>query len=446
MTKISSSPSPKTFADAVKEHVLAPAAQKAAGTDGVLDASDAARIDALDGIDAHARTMLKDAAALTGTATPTVAAFVEAATARVKAAATAAAGPDGRLSSSDVSAMPGDLRLAFFALRGSDAPLVVPSRPGVSFSEAVVRDVCARYGLTDAGALIDQAVLLDDGNLYLKKSELEAAAQKLTANGPALSFSENVLASVMAEFGITDRDALLSIATQHDADGNRYLKKSELEAAAKVLTGRGAEIGIVSDIDKTVLPPSTNGQPLKDPYPGVSTLYRILESRLDGSGAAGDVVYVTARDPQSAAEVPAWLDLHRMPAGPIETGTSPLPWIAEDEKVKDIEKVFDATGDKKFVLFGDTSHRDPDVYKRIRAKYPDRVLAVVVHDVKNIDPARVEGMHLVKSYADAAAKLLGDGILDEASARAVMEAAQIEGHPITDAEIEALLDAHRPAP
>jgi len=443
MTKISSSPSPRTFADAVKENILAPAAEKAAGSDGVLDASDASRIDALDGIDAHAKTLLKDAANITGTNAPSVAAFVSAATERVKEMATTAAGPDGRLSSADVNSLPGDLRLAFFALRGASTPLVIPSRPGVSFSEAVVRDVCARYGIADVGALLDRALLLDDGNLYLKKSELEAAAQALTANGPALRFAESVIAGVMADFGLTDRDALLAIATMHDADGNRYLKKSELEAAAKVLTGRAVEIGIVSDIDKTVLPPSTNGQPLKDPYPGVSTLFRILESKLDGTGNAGDMHYVTARDPQSASVVPAWLDLHRLPAGPIETGTSPLPWIAENEKVADIERIFDATGDKKFVLFGDTSHRDPDVYKRIRAKYPDRVLAVVIHDVKNIDPARTEGMHVVKNYAHAAAKLFKDGVLDEPSARAVMDAAQIEGHPITDAEIETLIDEHR---
>lgn len=445
MSKISSSPSPRTFAEAMAENILAPAAEKAAGRDGVLDASDAGRIDALDGMEAHARTLLKDAATITGTSTPTVAAFVAAATDRVQNAASAAAGADGRLSSADLQALPADLRLAFFALREAGSGLVIPPHPGVAFSEAVFRDVCTRHGIQDAGALLERALLLDDGNLYLKKSELEAAARELTQApaGPALAFSESVLTRVMSSFGITDRDALLAVATRHDADGNRYLKTSELEAAAKALTGRAAELGIISDIDKTVLPPSSNGAPLKDPYPGVATLFRILESRLDHSGAPGDMHYVTARDPDSAAVVPPWLDLHRLPAGPILTGTSPLPWIAEDEKVRDIEKIFEATGDQKFVLFGDTNHRDPEVYARIRTAYPDRVLAVVLHNVKSSDAARTAGMHVVDNYAIAAAKLLKDGILDETAARAVMDAAQIEGLPITDAEIEALIAAQR---
>ncbi|MBN2361958.1 MAG: DUF2183 domain-containing protein [Deltaproteobacteria bacterium] len=446
MAKISASPSPRTFAEAVAENILAPAAEKAAGADGVLDTSDASRIDALDGLDAHARALLKEAAALTGTSAPTVAAFVTAATDRVKRDAAAAAGADGRLSSTDAAALPADLRLAYFALRGAGDPLTIPARPGVSFSEAVVRDVCARYGLTDAGALLDQALRLDDGNLYLNRRELEAAAKALNA-APAdrpLSFSEAVLTRVMSDFGISDRAALLALAARFDADGNRYLKRSELEAAAKVLVGRGAEIGVVSDIDKTVLPPTASGAPLKDPYPGVATLFRILESRLDGTGAKGDVHYVTARDPSSASEIPAWLDLHRMPRGPIDTGTSPLPWIAESEKVRDIEAIFEATGNQKYVLFGDTNHRDPEVYKRIREKYPARVLAIVIHNVKAADAARTAGMHVVDNYAVAAAKLLQDGVLDEASARAVMDAAQIEGLPITDAEIEELVDDHRP--
>lgn len=386
MPKISSSPSPRTFAEAVATNILAPAAEKAAGSDGVLDAADASRIDALDGMDAHARTLLKDAVALTGTAAPTVAAFVAAAKERVKSDAAAAAGADGRLSSTDARALPADLRLAYFALRGASDPLAIPARPGYAFSEAAVRDVCARYNLTDAGALLDRAIALDDGN--------------------------------------------------------RYLKKSELEAAAKALTGRAAELGIVSDIDKTVLPASASGAPLKPPYPGVATLFRILESRLDGSGAPGDMHWVTARDTARAAEVPPWLDLYRLPAGPIATGTSSLPWVAEPEKIRDISAIFDATGSQKFVLFGDTNHRDPEVYKAVREKYPDRVLAIVLHDVKNIDAARMPGMHVVDNYAVAAAKLLKDGVIDAIAARAVMDAAQLEGLNITDAEIEQLIDDH----
>jgi hypothetical protein len=61
--------------------------------------------------------------------------------------------------------------------------------------------------------------------------------------------------------------------------------------------------------------------------------------------------------------------------------------------------------------------------------------------VNNPSASRVEGLHLITNYAEAAAILLGKGVLDEGAARAVMVRAQAEGLTITDAEIDALIDA-----
>jgi hypothetical protein len=45
-------------------------------------------------------------------------------------------------------------------------------------------------------------------------------------------WSESVLEGVMSKNGITDRDAFIEFAKLYDMDGNRYLKGSELGAAA----------------------------------------------------------------------------------------------------------------------------------------------------------------------------------------------------------------------
>jgi len=45
-------------------------------------------------------------------------------------------------------------------------------------------------------------------------------------------WSESVLEGVMSKNGITDRDAFIEFAKSYDMDGNRYLKGSELGAAA----------------------------------------------------------------------------------------------------------------------------------------------------------------------------------------------------------------------
>lgn len=49
----------------------------------------------------------------------------------------------------------------------------------------------------------------------------------------SMNFREDVLLRVMESFGITDRDAFVVHASNFDSDDNGYLKKQELEAAAK---------------------------------------------------------------------------------------------------------------------------------------------------------------------------------------------------------------------
>jgi hypothetical protein len=202
-----------------------------------------------------------------------------------------------------------------------------------------------------------------------------------------------------------------------------------------------SELGIVSDIDKTVLPPATTAV-LPPPYPGIAALLRTLELR--AGGAAGDVHFVTARTPDGVVDIPAWMAAHDVPAGPIETGISGVPWVAQAEKVADVSRIFDARLGQPFVLFGDTSHRDPEVYAEIRTRYPTQVAAIFINKVNvTVNPARVAGMHLVNNYAEAAALAFGQELITEDEARAVMNAARTEGLAITAADIDALIEAAR---
>lgn len=212
---------------------------------------------------------------------------------------------------------------------------------------------------------------------------------------------------------------------------------------ASCATVPSVEIGIVSDLDKTVVPPA-DPDLSKAPYPGVTRLYQILELGL-GEGEAGDMYYVTARQPESVEEIPAYLEDHGVPAGPIETGVSGLPWVAEPEKVADVSKILDATGEQRFLLFGDSSHRDPEVYQTIRALYGERIVAGFIHKVNNtVSEHRVEGLHLHGDYAEVAAILYGYGVLTRDQALEVMVSAQDEGLALTEDEMDALLDEHAP--
>jgi hypothetical protein len=201
------------------------------------------------------------------------------------------------------------------------------------------------------------------------------------------------------------------------------------------------EIGVVSDLDSTVIPPEKNGvKPA--PYAGVAALYNELE--LGSGGAAGDVHYVTARSPDRVIDIPDYLAENHLPAGTLDTGISQLPWVTQPEKVKDISAIFEANPDQKFVLFGDTKARDPEVYKEIVAKYPNQVTAIFINKVNaTVKPGRTDGMHLITNYAEAAAQLLKQGVFTEAAARRVMVAAKAEGLEITTAQIEKLIRDNR---
>jgi hypothetical protein len=298
------------------------------------------------------------------------------------------------------------------AVLSSVKTAMLTGTPGRTFTDAEVIATAAQW---------------DDGNGYLKRAELEAGAMELqiTSTGAALKSSD--IAAIRSWTG-SDRKPLPG-GTGGTGGGT--------------VTPLTREIGVVSDIDKTLMPAEVNG--VEPPsYPGVSTLLTLLERGPTGTGALGDVTYVTARNPGRVTTIDAWLARNNLPAGTVETGTVAFPFhVAEDNKVADIEKVLRANPTQKFVMFGDTNHRDPEVYTRIRAAFPTQVTAVIMHDVKNVNANRVVGHEMVKNYAEAAAKLFKLKVIDETGARAVMNAAKNEGLAITDAQIDALIASHR---
>jgi|GEM_PF-2267465 len=371
-------PTPKAFAEAWAREIFAPAATSTAGTNGKISTAEAAAAkDTLSGPMALAAGELKRLRRSTGSSD--VDTLVRAAKAEALETARRAAGADGKLSDADAEALGESYSAAFAYLRGR-ADVADPDVEPLRFSERVLEDVCSKHGV--------------------------------------------------------DREALLEAAKQAD-DGNGYLTRAELERAAAQLGGQSDETGIISDIDKTVMPPEVGGK-LAKAYPGVAALFAEIE--FAGNGKAGDTHYVTARDPERAEEVPAWLKSNKLPRGGIETGTSSLPWVSEPEKVRDITRLLEANPDQKFILFGDSSHRDPEVYKKILAAFPDQVASIVIHKVtKTVPAARVKDMHLVENYAEAAARLYKDGLLEKPAALRVMKAAQAQGLEITTAQMNALL-------
>lgn len=317
-----------------------------------------------------------------------------------------------------------------------------PAEPAAADQPADAADAC---GLCAGGKA--------DGWVAPQPGSCEARAMLDVANGASvqtldvdaalnLSAAKNIVKrreEQGAFDSLVELDAVPYVGEHALAALLAYAKKQGLVSTC---AGASTELGLISDLDQTVIP---KHEVLGDvaPYPGVAALYEVLELR--AGGKKGDVYYVTARTPDGLAGVPEWLETHEVPLGPIETGVSGVPWVAQAEKVRDISALLDAHPGQKFLLFGDTAHRDPEVEKEIIAKYPDRIAGGMMHKVTaSVSAERVKGLLVFESYAEAAAILHGRGLLEESEARDVMTAAQDEGLPLTDAEIDALIELHSP--
>lgn len=82
----------------------------------------------------------------------------------------------------------------------------------------------------------------------------EEAATSEESGDEEWTWSEQVLSGVMQKNGITDRDAFIEFAKSYDMDGNKYLKGSELGAAAADFVAKDAPAEESAEEDSTEEP------------------------------------------------------------------------------------------------------------------------------------------------------------------------------------------------
>ena len=104
----------------------------------------------------------------------------------------------------------------------------------------------------------------EDGDSLIDLKELQAiiggedldetVSNEETSADASLEYNENVLSKVMDSNGIdaTEKDAFIAFAQDFNADGNSYLKKEELEAAAESWNAKSEELEEVSQAAEEV--------------------------------------------------------------------------------------------------------------------------------------------------------------------------------------------------
>jgi hypothetical protein len=263
-------------------------------------------------------------------------------------------------------------------------------------------------------------------------AELQAHARTVHAlqKGGTDDAEERRIVEVVASLEPMERAQLLRLIDQgrdkydlrhmvyEDVDdpGRRARLLQLMDEAGQALTEAGAhELGIISDIDDTVAPMGA-----AELFPGAGALYGALERGPDGQGQAGDIHYVTARPPLVLGDARKRLDRAGVPQGTIDDGSLAEAIFRghdgfEDEKVRDIERQLRLHPGQKFVLIGDDTQRDPEVYRRIAEAHPDRVAGIFIHRVEGgeIDRERYPADRFVffDSYAQASQVMTQRGLI-----------------------------------
>jgi phosphatidate phosphatase APP1 len=164
------------------------------------------------------------------------------------------------------------------------------------------------------------------------------------------------------------------------------------------------KLGLISDVDDTVLVSEVNDKArllanslLKNPLqrqavPGAARTYHQLAAR-NAAPDAAPIFYLSASPRQLAAAIQAFLDHNGFPRGVLITKRVTNDATSEplaDQmayKIAKIEEIFARLPHVRFVLAGDDGERDPEIYREIRKRHPQRVEAVWIRRV-HPDPKR----------------------------------------------------------
>lgn len=209
---------------------------------------------------------------------------------------------------------------------------------------------------------------------------------------------------------------------------------AEVAQARVRVAPQHAKIGIISDVDDTILQTfATNlikvaqltflqNAQMRLAFPGVATFYQALQAGADGQ-QDNPIFYVSSSPWNLYDLLTEFMELHNIPAGPLclrDLGLDADKFITTghgSHKVEHIEQILETYPDLPFVLIGDSGQKDPEVYAKIARRYPERVLAIYIRDV-------TEGARDVE-VVGISAKLSTSMLLTPTTENAAIHAAQL---------------------
>lgn len=156
-----------------------------------------------------------------------------------------------------------------------------------------------------------------------------------------------------------------------------------------------AAYAVISDMDDTVLQSQVGNfiraatmvllenARTRLPFPGVAAFYRALQAGT--TGAAGNPIFYVSSSPWNLYDVITdFLEAQGIPAGPLllrdwDLGRSLLR--NSEHKSGLVREILATYPGLPFILVGDSTQEDPEIYAEIVAAHPERILAVYIRNV-----------------------------------------------------------------
>jgi phosphatidate phosphatase APP1 len=216
-----------------------------------------------------------------------------------------------------------------------------------------------------------------------------------------------------------------------------------------------ATFGVISDIDDTVIQSHVSNflqaahtillgnARTRLPFPGVAAFYRALRDGASAAGSERNPIFYVSSSPWNIYDVIAeFLELQRIPRGPLllrdwDVGFGALGATRHfDHKGEAIRGIMHLYPELPFILIGDTSQHDPEIYHQIVREFPDRVRAVYIRDVTRAE----DRTSAVRKLGEELLAVRSTLVLSEDTLGAARHAAQqgwIRGEAVGEIEREA---------
>ena len=165
-----------------------------------------------------------------------------------------------------------------------------------------------------------------------------------------------------------------------------------------LIPSSSARFGVISDIDDTVIQTGVSNllqaaravilgnAHTRLPFPGVAAFYEALRNGVDGNDK-NPIFYVSSSPWNIYDVITEFMDLRKIPRGPLllrdwDIGFGALSSSRHfDHKGDAIRNIMQLYPDLPFILLGDTSQHDPEIYRQIVSEFPRRVMAIYIRDV-----------------------------------------------------------------